>query len=168
DQSFGPGNYPPSWKLQRERGGWAPTDGTSWNQALEDLRSFKGSNFDCSRPPQYGRMWGELQGGNSNVGLSVSPTSISYTKDVNDWIPGDQGIVKNNNTHARQSNWHQENVVYLGAGKGFYANGMNPNPTTMPDVIRHTTSHGYTGTAGTYTPATIEPMRYHVGVGLQQ
>lgn len=113
--SFGPGRYPPNWKYSLENGGWGPAPGITLGQALDSLSRFKHPQFDCSRPIQHGRQWGELMAGVENPSGSTSSQggTQSFTSNASDIIPGDHVQVKNNNPDA-PNNWRYENAVYLG------------------------------------------------------
>ena len=72
-------------------------------------------------------------------------------------------MVRNNNKPPSRRDWYVENVVYVGDGK-FYANGVGNGISDLPTVIHETT--GANGGALPNAPATVDPLRNHVQVGL--
>ena len=152
-----------------KRSYWEATNG-DWRSALRDMRDTPGGALDCSRPVEYARMWGDLDSG-AKFSAGGYPGATSVTLDGNDWIPGDQGKVWNQNRFPPK-NWVVENTTYLGGGQ-WYANGMRDSTgaynaiTTLNAVNYHTQHGGVTPATG---PATVAPrldnQRNHVSAGL--
>jgi hypothetical protein len=142
----------------------------SWLRALTDLRDFDGGKLDCGRPAKYARLYGELHGGKSIVNGDIeNPFAPGVSTDTveghesSDWIPGDNGLVVNKNTHNVPSDWAQENVVYLGKDE-FYANGMTPRITSLQVVQDRTKFIGNLGAKGVHAPAIVDKTRWHNSV----